>query len=172
MPYLLKFKTRFFNYIKMLWILFRTYKNVTIIYFIYKLWMYLINFSTVSMNDVNKISIILANPLRTIRSVKPRLSRIQSCDPSDASQSGSLNRSPDVSGNVRSQTVSDDVDPFRIHFRFPDQALQKCADMFSDKDGVVGSLRIVVPLGKFAPVHGNDVVIAGSEIFWKKVTAN
>lgn len=72
------------------------------------------------MDDVNELSIMLADTLRTVGAIEPRLGRIQGRDPTNGSQSGSLDRPADVGGDVRPEAVADDVDVFGIHDRFPD----------------------------------------------------
>lgn len=119
------------------------------------------------MNDVDKVGVVFADPAMSVRSVEQRLCRIQRSDPSDAAETGFSDGPSDVTGNVRSEAVSDDVDLSRIKSGFPNQARQKFSDVLSDGDDVAGGLRVAVDLRQAAPVDGHDVVVTGLEVLWK-----
>ncbi len=97
------------------------------------------------MNDVNKICIVLSDPLRTIGSVEPRFGRIESCNASNFSKAGFLDLPSDVRSYMRSETVSDNVDLLWIQSFLSDQLCEQFSDVFSDLDCISGGHRIVVP---------------------------
>ena len=66
------------------------------------------------MNDIDKVGIVFADPVRSVRAVEPRLGRIKGGDPPNVSESRPLDRSPDVSGDVRAEAVANEVDVSRV----------------------------------------------------------